>query len=488
MNERRPAPATQPVAAGPFWLRRAGVCAGLAHDPGHAGRRNRSIRLAVLTSLLSKGGMAMLQLVSIPIAIRVLGLEAFGLYATVAMGITIVALFQIGIGPALTHGISRAVANGDTASEKSYYSTSLFLMLAAALAGAAAASAILACVPIPVLFGAQYAAHAETMRPALWLGIGIMLVQFVLTHTERMREGYLEANINNLWGAIGNVIGALAVGIGILFVPTIEFLLLAVYGSNVAGKIGNTVHLLAKRPHLRPRFRRFRENLAKELFTDGIAFSLSGSLTPLVEFNACALIIAHIAGPSAVGIFNILIQIDTILIGLILMFTTPTWPAVVDAFARNDIAWIRATAARLRGFAVSYAALAGAALVILGPLVIPLWLGAEVQIGRPVLLAFALYFLAGIWNHVNHSLLVGVGKVKASAGYTFLEAAIILGPAGLGIALFGMPGLLGGMFLTKALVTGTIFPRMFAKAIDRRAAAPAAAFVEPEKSEAAVAP
>ncbi len=430
------------------------------------GRRDRSIRLAIATSLMSKGGTAILQLVSIPIAIRVLTFEVYSIYATVAIAIAIVGLFQVGVGPALAHGISRAVARGDRDAEKSCYPPSFFLLATMALAGGIAAAVILANVPIPVLFGSAYAAHAATMYSALSLGVVIILIQFVLTHTERTREGYLEVNINNLWGAAGNVLGAFAVGIGVFFFPTIEYLLLAVFGSNVAGKIGNTIHLLVKRPHLLPSPRRFRPRLARELIKDGIAFSMAGSLTPLVEINACALIIAHVAGPVPVGIFNILIQIDTILFGVILMFTTPTWPAVIDASARRDFAWIHSTARRLRSFAIGYAGLAGAALVLLGPIAIPLWLGDEVHIPRATLVAFSLYFLVGARNHVNHSLLVGIGKVVEASRYIVLEAAIILGPAVIGISLFDLPGLLAGMCLTKALVTGIVFPRIFSHAME----------------------
>ena len=435
---------------------------GLTGDAPEDERRNRAIRRAVFTSVLSKAGGALLQLVSIPIAIRVLGLEMFGIYSTVTIAIALIILLQIGVGPALTHGISRAVASGDRELEKNYYTTSLFLILGFVFAAFTVVASILSNVPITTLFGQDYARFADEMTPALWLGAIILLIEFALTHTERTREGYMETNINNAWGAAGNVLGALSLGIGIFFFPTIEFLLLTVYGSNVVAKIGNTIHLLSKRPYLLPRFSRYHAKIRRVLISDGIAFFFSGSISALVEVNAVALILAHVLGPPAIAIFNILLQISTILTGIILMFTTPTWPAIVDAFARNEFAWIHLTAKRLRRFAYFYTCAAGAALVLLGPWLIPLWLGDEVQITRSVYLAFAFFFFVDIRNHVNHSLLVGVGKVKEAAVYILIEAAIILGPALTGLLLFGLPGLLWGMFLTKAMITGIVFPRMFA--------------------------
>ena len=38
-------------------------------------------------------------------------------------------------------------------------------------------------------------------------------------------------------------------------------------------------------------------------------------------------------------------------------------------------------------------------LTLLGPILLPLWMGPEMQVGWPVLLAFSLYFLAHAWAH-----------------------------------------------------------------------------------------
>ncbi|MEM7144757.1 MAG: oligosaccharide flippase family protein [Verrucomicrobiota bacterium] len=428
-------------------------------------RRNHAIRWAVITSLMSKAGTALLQLISIPIAIRVLGLEVFGIYSTIAMGILIVMLLQVGVGPALTHGISQALARNSRTDQQNYYTTAFFIILGLATLGVTIVSSILTTIPIPVLFGAKYAPFADTMRPALWLGLGIVIAQFILSHTERTREGYLEANINNAWGAAGNFLGAAALAVGISHFPSIEYLLLCVFGSNALAKLGNTIHLLIQRPWLFPRPRLFRRSIARHLLSDGVAFSLSSSVTGLVEFNACALIIGHLAGPATVGIFNVIVQIDVTLAGFVIMITTPTWPAIVDAVARHDLKWIQAAATKLRRFGAAYCVAAMIGIVTLGPWLIPLWLGPEVQIPRLTLFAFMCFFSIGIWNHIHHSLLIGMGKVKPAAVFVLAEALVILGPATLGLTQFGLPGLLLGMGLTKLAITGTVFPRMFRKSV-----------------------
>ena len=77
-------------------------------DDGSATRRDRSIRLAVLTSILSKGGTALLQLLAIPLAVRVMGREEFGLYTCVELTLSTIVLLEVGV-----HG-RRAAALGDS--------------------------------------------------------------------------------------------------------------------------------------------------------------------------------------------------------------------------------------------------------------------------------------------------------------------------------------------------------------------------------------
>ena len=61
-----------------------------------------------------------------------------------------------------------------------------------------------------------------------------------------------------------------------------------------------------------------------------------------------------------------------------------------------------------------------------------------------------------------------MGKVKPVAAYVLFEASVVLVPGLAGLLSFGLPGLLFGMALAKLLITGTIFPRMFRRAVHER--------------------
>lgn len=445
-------------------------------DEFQSNRRNRAISSAVITSLASKVGTVILQFVSIPIAYRVLG-DDYNLYATIAVSIGTIILFQVGIGPALTHGISRAISNKNEVLQKQYFSTSWFLLLALTTIAGLFASLVFLFVPLTAIYGDKYSGLESSMLPGLWIALAIILLEFMLSHTERVREGFLEVHITNCFGAAGNVLGALTIIVGISTFQTIEFLILAIYGTRALVRLANTIFLFYQRPHLRPSFTYWNRPLAREMLSDGFAFSISHSLTSIVELNVCGLLVARFAGPGDMGHFQILMNLSGLMMGMIIMFTTPTWPAVVDALGCNNFRWIKSAIKKLWLLVSAYSLAVIIFLPTLGHFILGLIFGKEFEVGWQELLPFSIYFAVSAWTHTNNSLLIGMGLVKRAAIFSLIETLVLIVPAAIGIAFFGMPGLFSGMAITMIALTGWIFPTLLVKKV--RTAAKGFADIQP---------
>lgn len=430
-------------------------------DPNCEQKRNRSIKLAVITSLMSKLGTAALQLISMPFAARALGKEEFGLYATISMTITLIVLLELGVGPAVVQGISNANAKGDKDGERRYYGTSLAMITVFTLIGAAILATVISLVPITTLFGPEYAGLEAPLMKGIWVGLGLFIFELILSHSDRAREGYMETNITNTYLGIGNIIAAVLVGVGVLFVPEVWFLLLAVFGMNVIMKTVNMAALLKKRPYLLPGPGTFSKSAFNHVLKDGLAFSVSYALTIIVEFNFCALLIGRLIGPGEVALFQVFVSITVALNGIIVMLTTPIWPAVVDAFVKGDHPWIVKTTQKLYGFVmfVAFGALIGSALF--GPWFLPKWYGEEFQGSTWLFAAWGIFFVANAWRRANHVVVVGLGMVARSAKYTLVECTLAASAAYAGLLLAGVPGLWCGLAIAIFSVSGWAYPWMF---------------------------
>lgn len=423
-------------------------------------KRNQSIRSAVITSFVSKFGTILLQLLSIPLAIRVLGREEFGLYTTVNLTLATISLLQVGVGPALTHGLTGARAAGNAQKQRELGSTAFFLMLGISLLSGLLLAGVLLLVPFPLLFGESFAGKEATLRPALWVGLGLFLMLFVLNLTERIREGHLEVATNNLWGALGNVVAAAAVCICVWYVPEVWFLVVAVHGAMVLCKLGNTLTLWKKHPLMRPSFSAFRVPTAKHLFSDGIAFSICCLVTGIIEYNFCGWLVGRTGGPSAVALYGVFITLTVMQLGFVVMLSTPTWPAVAEALARGDRPWAQAAAKRLYLYGTGFAVCSAACLVLLGPWVLPLWLGKEFgNISRVLLACYGLYFIAHVWRHLNHSMMIGTGQVGKLVRIQLIESTAVAIFSGVTLHFGGVEALLATMGVLIFLLTGTFLPR-----------------------------
>lgn len=413
-------------------------------------RRNRSIRLAIVTSLISKGSSAVLQFISLPLAARVLGREEFGIYATISLTVFMMALLELGIGPALARGISEASAKGDREREGRLYVSGMLLLAGLAAAGSLLAAAALKFVPLPVLFGDEYAPFVEVMRPALWLGIFLMVGQLAVEMTDRVREGYMEAGIVNAWGTVGNIVGAIVIFVGVRYQPSISFLLLAVFAPNIVARLISTVLMLRKRPWLIAKTARPQRATMIELVRDGLSFSATSVVVYFVEYTVCALIVGRISGPSAVAVFHVLMSITTAFTGMLVMVGRPIWAAVVDAMAANDVDWLSIATKRYYKYLAALTALAAVVLITVGPWLVHRLYGDEFTVGRMVFAGHAVFLFAIGWRRVNRYILIGLGLLPRTVRPVMLGLAAGMAAGVAGLSGWGLTGLFAG------LATGTL--------------------------------
>ena len=144
------------------------------------------------------------------------------------------------------------------------------------------------------------------------------------------------------------------------------------------------------------------------------------------------------------ALYGVFISLTVMQLGFVVMLSTPTWPAVAEALAREDLPWARKAAKRLYRFGSGFAVCSARDLSV-GPWVLPLWLGKEFSnIGRPLLACYGLYFVAHVWRHLNHTMMIGTGQVSRLVGIQLFESAVVAAVAWGGMSLGGAGAMLAG--------------------------------------------
>lgn len=434
-------------------------------DGSNATKRERSIRLAVFSSALSKSGTLLLRIVSIPIAIRVLGLGSFGVYASLTTMVALIEAFHIGVGPALTRGILKAEVAHDQKAAQAIFSTGFLIIAAITLTSVALFSLLFLNVPMTSLFGPHFAEYETVVMRCLPIAVGIIMIHVIFGSCEKARDGFMETSVNNKWGALGNYGGAIFLFLGIRYFHSIEFLFLAVNGSVALAKVGNAASLFHERPWLFPRIGSFDLSLVRPLLADSSLFSITYLLSALVEYNALVYLAGRFHGPELAAIFSAFVTIHFSLTGILQMFTIPLWPAVIDAHERGDKEWIQTSTRRLALFSVGFSAICAIGLALAGPFVMPLWLGEKLPLTPIVFVAFGIYFMLHIFRQSGQTLLLGIGKVSFCFRTILVESALVMTVI-VAALKFGSPGwVYAGIAAAIAGVSGWIYPVTFLREI-----------------------
>jgi O-antigen/teichoic acid export membrane protein len=424
-----------------------------------ASERDNTIFWAVITSLASKMGTLLLRVISIPIAIRVLGVEEFGVYSTITIVAAMVNVMIVGLGPTLTQRLSKAVAENNQKIQQQTVATALLFTGVVTLILSVIFCLGVWLIPIPVLFGERFAPFALSMKSACLLAMVIMAIDFFCLQVERIRDGFMETRINNIWGTLGNFTGAIALFAAIQHFPNILCLLIAVNGSVALAKLGNAIHFFCQRPFLFHWIRDFSGKLLKPLVSSSAVFTITYSLSALVEYSALGYLAGRYLGPEAAATCAILVTVHFSLTGILQMFTIPAWPALIDARARQDFNWIRKTTRKIQTLSVLFGLGVFLILAFAGLWLIKLWVAVDLEIGGLGMLMFGAFFAIHVWRHANQMLLLSFEQQHWVALITTIEATMVLAVIW---ALFHGHGTLDQVYMGVSLVivaiSGWLFP------------------------------
>lgn len=435
-------------------------------DQQRAKHRNKSIKGAIITALMSKVGTMLLRLISIPVAISVLDKELFGVYATVLIVVQMMDVMHVGIGPSLTQKLSKAQLENNKHKEAQLFSTSLIISALCTIVVAMVLWIVVANVPIANLFGENYAAHAATMKRVCFIAIALITIEMIAFIAERARDGYMETRFTNSWGAGGNLLAGVALVVGIKIFPTVEFLILAVNGSVILAKVGNMVQMLWQRPYLLPKRNTFSKKLIKPLLAGAGVFTIVYGFSAVAEYNSVTYFIGRFLGPGEAANWSILVTCHMSLTGMLGMVTLPLWPAIIDAWERGDFTWIKQSAKKMRLMVVAYGLATFFGMMVLGVWAMKLWIGKQFDLDQVALTFFGLYFALHVWRGINQIFCLGMDLQKPVMWIVLTEAFTSMGVAFLLLrAGMGITEILIALCVCLAVFSGWMYPLLYKRAM-----------------------
>jgi O-antigen/teichoic acid export membrane protein len=383
--------------------------------------RYRRIVTAVISGGAARVLSSLLTLISLPLAVRYLGAERYGVWATVVSVAVWVNLLDLGIANSLTNVISQAYARQDR--EEAARS------LSNALAVTAGAVGLTTCffgvfwnrVNWISVFNASPRLAAEVRATVLVAAI-LMLAGLPLNLAGKVFAGYQELHIYNKTLALGAVcsVAGLAAGIGLRVSMPALFLLS--YGSITSVAAGTFLWLvLWHRPWLRPRLTFLSSHRIVELLSTGWSFLLIQAAA-IVVFSTDNIIVSHYLGAAEVTPYSVTWRVVGLGAVLQALVFPALWPAYAEAQARGDVAWIRRTFAIAMRTTIALNMAWALFLIAFGRLGIRLWAGPAAVPPRPLLLAMVLWSIIAGFATAQSCLLGALNRTRVQAVASALAA------------------------------------------------------------------
>jgi O-antigen/teichoic acid export membrane protein len=405
-------------------------------------RRDRQALKAAGAGVLSLGTTYAVRLAVVPLSLRLLGTERYGLWLAVGSLVALGGVADLGLSPGLVNVVAAASGRGDLEAMRRRISTAFAAY--AALAGVLALALILTSQwgGLPRLLGAKDArlAHEARLLVAVCgaLFAAGSLARVVTTACTALQEGYFAS-----WAYVAGSLGSL-----VLLAPLVWW-----HGSLLAYTLVMGLPVLValvaigamffgnRHPDLRPGLQWCDAASLRDLW--GVAGPVTlQQLGNLTVFYSANVLIANRLGPAAVPQYAIPYALFGILVSLAWQIVSPYLPAYAEASARGDWQWIRRRAMHALWVTLALLGCGGAALLLAGPETIRLWTGGQVKTGTGLLAALACFSLLKAVSMANGVLLVGLRLVKMAAfvsltvGTVYVAGSWLLLPR---LGLIGVP-------------------------------------------------
>jgi len=390
-------------------------------------------------------------LISLPLAVRYLGAERYGVWATITTTVIWINLLDLGIANTLTNHVSRAYALDDKTAAARYLTNALLLTAGVSAAVGAIFAAIFPRLNWAALFNAGPKVTTSELRLTIVAGAALMLLGLPANLGSKVLAGYQELHRNNFAVCAGAAASVVGLALGIVLHVSMPVLFVMSAGCLTFANLATLVVVVWHKPWLLPRPALIGRCAIKELLRSGSAFFLI-QVAAVVVFSSDNLIVSHYLGAAEVTPYSVTWKLVGLAAVLQSLMFPALWPAYTEAYVKRDYTWIRRTFALTMRGTVALNLVCVGVLAIFGRSLIRVWAGPTAVPAESLLLAMGLWAVINGFMSVESCLLAALNRTREQAVLSIIAAGLNIA---LSIALvrhIGSLGVIGGTVLSYLLV------------------------------------
>lgn len=412
----------------------------------------RRLKQGAASSLISKGVVLAVSAISIPITVRYLGAEDFGVWVSISTTLSMLLVLDFGVANSLTNFVSEAYARDDRDHASTYTTTALGVVLVVALLLGCLAWWIWPLLHWDRLFHLASAAEAPRVGRAVAAALAIFLVGLPAGLAPKILGGYQELRTANLFTALGSLLNLLSI---ILVAHFHEGLVALVTASSAALVGANLLALLwiffFHKPWLAPSLKHVNGVAARRMMQSGSEF-FALQIAGLIAFNSDNLVVIHYLGPAEVAAYSVAWRLVGYAAIAQTLITPALWPAFSEAFSRGDLSWIRDTFRRTMILTMAIAVSASLLFALVGRWIIRIWATRAAVPTQGLLLLMCVWVLISTFMNNTATVLVAKGETRLLAGLGLAAAVLNLVLSIYWVQRIGAPGVVLGTIVSYLIL------------------------------------
>lgn len=356
-----------------------------------------------------KGFSIIISFLLIPLSIKYLGVDNYGLWITMFSFISWFSLFDFGIGNGLRNKLSQALANDNRLLAKELVSTAYFIMTIVVLLLVAIFLCLSNLIDWSEIFKYTGIENLDKLFQLAFIVFSVNLVLKMVTSV------YFANQIPSFAGLI-HFFSQLIVLISVYIAMQLENGSLFTYATIIFLSqfavliIANIFSFQNKYKFMAPNLRCIRFRHSKSLFNLGFSFFLV-QICFILIYSTDNFIVNYYFGPSQVTVLDIAIKYFTIVTIAINIILTPYWSAFTNAFELSDFKWIKKSFKKLTLLSF-FVALLIFLMIIIANYVYDFWIGDDVSIPFVLTVCIGISTFLKAFNLNSVMLINGLGKIR----------------------------------------------------------------------------
>lgn len=431
--------------------------------------RTRNISMHVLFSFLYKGGSIVIGFLVIPLTIKYLDNEHYGVWLTLNAFVAWFTFFDIGLGNGLRNKFSESVAQSNFVSARYYVSTTYFTVLAISLLLFTVFVIANGFIDWSRVFNVsdEIGMELSSLMPVVF---GLFCLQLVLKLVTTI---YTADQHHSMQGKVNFIIqltGLIAICILNVFSKSSLFL----YGFIVSVvpvvvlMILNFWAFKGRYHYYLPNIKFWKNSCLKDVFGLGMGFFVI-QIAGVILFTTDNFIITQLFGAAAVVPYNIAYKYFSIVNMILSIMLTPFWSSITNAYTKGDFDWIKKTMRNLTIISLS-GIIVVAAMVLLSPWFYSIWVGDSIDVPFQLTISMAVFFV--IYNaYAPFTYFInGTGKIRLQM-YTIVVMSAINIPLAVFFGKYMEMGLSGVILATVIclLPHAVLLPIQYHKIVNHKA-------------------